>query len=83
MVVAKRQRDYKAEYARRSERAKRQGYSGYSQKRSVQIKAKVFSERLAERLEALGDYFEDESDLYDDSYFWEAFRGYYAKGTTS
>jgi hypothetical protein len=34
-------------------------------------------------LEALGDYFEEESDLYDDSYFWEAFRGYYSKGTTS
>lgn len=82
--MAKRQRNYKAEYARRTERAKREGFASYEHKRRIQIRAKVWTEKMAERLaEYVPDYFDDDTDLFDDSYFWEAFRNYYAKGTVA
>lgn len=82
--MAKRQRDYKAEYARRTERVKREGFASYGHKRRIQVRAKVWSEKLAERIsEYLPGYMDEDVDIFDDSYFWEAFRNYYAKGTVA
>ncbi len=52
-VVARRQRDYRAEYAARKQRAKDAGFTGYSQKRRIlreRVKAKAARSKLAERI---------------------------------
>lgn len=80
-------RDHKATYARRKARAQAQGFSGYSQKRSAQVRAKVMAEKVAERLESWPGWdAETLDDLLSDEamqWFWEQFRNYYGKGTAA
>lgn len=93
-IVAKRERDYKAEYQRRKLRAQREGWKGYSQKRKSQLKAKTFAERLAERMTETGlidapmwsdpDYTMDDLLGADDAnLFWDLIRAYYARMNTA
>ena len=84
--MAKGQRDYKAEYARRTAKAKAKGFSGYGQYRRVRAKNKTFAEKVAQRMDETGlldsGFFESD-DLFDTSMFWDLFRGYYGKVNTA
>lgn len=81
-----RKRDYKAEYARRNQKAKDKGFRGYSHVRKVQQrKHRVFRD-IVEKLSASSpwlDYLEnveDEEDIFDtQEAFYEWFRAEYGK----
>ena len=82
-----RKRDYKAEYAARVERAQRKGFSSYGQQRKVYARFNRAADIMADRLsdpQYFAEYFDaDTFDDLDDSIFWEAFRNYYGKGTST
>jgi len=83
--MAKRERDYHAEYVARTERARAKGYSGYGQLRHAREYNRERARDVVDRLGEVGlfEYFEDEHDLFDTEIFWEAFRNYYGKGSSS
>lgn len=82
--MARRARDYKAEYAARTERAKKRGYSGYGQLRARNVKVRDETQRIVERLEAIGllEFFNEDHDIFDTEIFWEAWRNAYGKGSS-
>lgn len=88
-----RKRDYKAEYQRRTERAKAQGYSSYGAKRyQTQTKPKIIRERLQAEREVLAErwtkhiyehgifgspFWEDDTEFWDTADLWDLFRDMY------
>jgi hypothetical protein len=83
--MAKKNRDYKAEYAARSERARAKGYSGYGQLRHIKEYNRERAKDVVDRLGEVGllEYFDEDHDLFDTEIFWQAFRNYYGKGSSS
>ncbi len=96
--MTKRQRDYKAEYARRTAKARREGFKGYGQKRRLLAKAPkpITGDQVLENLRKkdLLDVFELwwehtadtlEGALSDRSAatFWTMFRAFYDRGTAT
>jgi hypothetical protein len=75
--MAKRQRDYKAEYARRTAKAKAYGYTGYAQQRKVKEYTAEWVGNFMDRIDTSGY---DWNDLdRDDPTFWIWFRVNYGK----
>lgn len=77
--MPKRQRDYKAEYARRTARAKREGFTGYAQKRKVTGHIRQMIEHFNQRIDTEGFDFETMFDS-DDPEYWIWFRVNYGQG---
>lgn len=73
------QRDYKAEYARRTARAKQEGYKGYSQKRIVNEYVQRITDRFMARID-MSDFDFSQLDS-DDPEYWIWFRVNYGQGT--
>ncbi len=80
----RKQRDYRAEYEARSERARAKGYTGYSQLRHIKEFNKETAEKVVDNLRSHGllEYFDEDHDLFDTGIFWEYFRNAYGKGET-
>lgn len=81
-MMAKRKRDYKAEYQRRKARAQREGFTGYSAKRTYRKAASQRAKTVADRLlqvmgSAMGIDDFDEFLQETDAAFWEFFRNFY------
>lgn len=77
--MPKRARDYRAEYARRTARAKREGYTGYNQKRKTHVYVHEMTQRFMDRIDTEGfDFTQLDS---DDPEYWIWFRVNYGQGT--
>jgi hypothetical protein len=79
-------RDYKAEYAKRNERAKAQGYRSYTRKRKAQDKIRETIEEVDLIKDIMDDLISDIfGDLEDDerevSLIWQLFRQQYTRGS--
>lgn len=80
--MAKRQRDYRAEYHRRKARAIREGFTGYAQQRKVRRYTHDLARRFMERIDTSGfDLAELLESEESDSVYWVWFRVNYNKGT--
>lgn len=79
--MPKRVRDYKAEYAARTRKAKKQGYTGYSQKRKVRRYTRELTQRFMDRIDTEGFNLADLLDEgQDNPEYWIWFRVNYGQG---
>jgi hypothetical protein len=70
--MARKPRDYKAEYAARTAKATREGYQGYSHKRKVSEHNQKVVDRMIERMNESGWDWTEMDD--NDPLYWEWFR---------
>jgi hypothetical protein len=61
-----RKRDYKAEYAKRVEKARRQGYTGYGQQRYQTAKMRALREKVDKDVRELIDQFGGETVTFEE-----------------
>ena len=84
--MPKRVRNYANEYARRKERAIREGYKGYHQKRTTRVHIKAMVQHFSDRIDTSGYNLEswdwDEMSEADPEY-WIWFRVNYGEGTAT
>lgn len=89
--MPKRNRDYKAEYAKRNANAKKRGYRSYGQQRAQRVKAKQAKVKASEEAQKsidqmretglLGLIADEDYDMFDESGFWDLFREFYGNGS--